>query len=174
MRLFPDFSPSAARHKNLRTSSNKFSGTGIRGAERHLAGGGRPGGGNPRGGAAPCRKRQRTTLSFDHQRGGLLQKALRRGQTSSICEKFLMADFTLEILTWANIEQSKGKPTHRLFPAHISAIFVRTPTPHGKNDSPRPLMSSGQPAGVPKRALDLPPQSPSTRSSGASSKGRAP
>ena len=35
-----------------------------------------------------------------------------------------MADLTLKILTWSNVERGKGKPTHRPFSTHISTIFV--------------------------------------------------
>lgn len=65
-----------------------------------------------------------------------------------------MANFTVEILTWSNVERGKGKPTRHLFSTHISAIFVRTPYPHDKNDCSQLLMSCKQPAEAPKRAPD--------------------
>ena len=120
---------------------------------------GSPRDGGSRGGASSCRKGQRTALLFDHQRGGLLQKAPRRGQKSSICEEFLMADFTLDIPTWANAKRGKGKPTPHLFSTHISTISVHggrvfCKYPHDQSDCSQPLMSCKQPAEAPKRAPD--------------------
>lgn len=58
-----------------------------------------------------------------------------------------MANFTVEILTWSNVERGKGKPTHHLFSTHISTIFVHGGVFSGVNRLVGGQMSANQEKG---------------------------